>query len=87
MCLQFKIYHRSIAPMPGKWGGPRLGAGRPQLPADERRMERVVVMVTADELAALKRLAAARRLPPSTLAYQLLAPALRRQLGRIRGGH
>ena len=72
--------------MPGKWGGPRLGAGRPQLPADERRTERVVVMVTADELATLKRLAAARRVPPSTLAYQLLAPALRRRLGRIRGG-
>ena len=72
--------------MPGKWGGPRLGAGRPQLPADERRTERVVVMVTADELATLKRRAAARHLPPSTLAYQLLAPALRRQLGRIRGG-
>ena len=71
--------------MPGNWGGPRLGAGRPQLPANERRTERVVVMVTAEELVALKRLAAPRQIPPSTLAYQLLAPALRRQLDRIRG--
>jgi len=71
--------------MPGKWGGPRLGAGRPQLPADERRTERVVVMVTADELAALKRLAAVERVPPSTLAYQLLVPALRRARRRVRG--
>ncbi|HME72239.1 MAG TPA: hypothetical protein VKM54_20590 [Myxococcota bacterium] len=44
------------------------------------------MMVTADELATLKRRAAARHLPPSTLADQLLAPALRRLLGRIRGG-
>jgi len=72
--------------MTGKWGGPRLGAGRPQLPADVRRTERVVVMVTADELAVLKRMVATERVPPSTLAYQLLVPALRRQLGRVRGG-
>ncbi|HTF33585.1 MAG TPA: hypothetical protein VK714_07780 [Myxococcota bacterium] len=72
--------------MPAKWGGPRLGAGRPPLPVDERRTERVVLMVTADELATLKRRAAARHLPPSTLAYQLLAPALRRTRRRVPAG-
>ena len=37
-----------------------------------------LVMVTADEVTALKRRAVAQRVPPSILAYQLLAPALRR---------
>jgi len=52
--------------------------GRPPAPPEELRRNRVVVMVRDDELAALHRIADARGLPLGTVAYEVLAKALRR---------
>lgn len=60
------------------WGGPRTGAGRRAL-AGEARRNRVVVLVKDEELEKLRRLAGERRLPVGTVAYELLAKALRRR--------
>lgn len=67
--------------MKGRHGGPRVGAGRPRgsgRPPEEVRRNRVVVMLRDAEMAKLERLAEARELPLGTMAYELLAPALRR---------
>lgn len=63
------------------WGGPRKGAGRKagfgKAPEDVRR-NRVVVMLTDAELAALHRFAESRDSPLGTAAYELLSKGLRR---------
>jgi hypothetical protein len=53
--------------------------GRPPKPAEQVRRNRVIVMVTDRELAALRRRARAAGLPVGTLAYRLLAPRLHRR--------
>jgi len=61
------------------WGGPRRGAGRsPQL-TEEVRRNRVVVLLTDEQLETLQRLAEEATLPTGTLAYQLLARGLARR--------
>lgn len=53
--------------------------GRPRKPAEQVRRNRVVAMVTDAELAKLNRLAAHKRVPLGTVAYELLASALARR--------
>ena len=64
-------------------GGPRKGAGRPPGtgpgPSPYARRNRVAVLLSDAELRKLKRLADARDLPFGTVAYELLARALKRQ--------
>lgn len=66
----------------GSWGGKRVGAGRPKGsgtgPSPDSRRNRVAIMLTDVELVALERVAKKRKLPVSTLAYQLLARGLQR---------
>ncbi len=64
------------------WGGRRRGAGRPKGsgtgPSPGARINRVVAMLSNDELKALKRLARRKKLPLGTAAYQIIARALKR---------
>ena len=53
--------------------------GRPELPLEERRASRVVVMVTRAESEALDRLARAEGASRSTAAARILTRALRRR--------
>lgn len=63
------------------WGGARPGAGRPKGsgrgPSPEARRNRVAIMLSDLELRKLARIARRRRKPVATLAYELLAKALR----------
>ena len=63
------------------WGGARPGAGRPKGsgkgPSENARKNRVAVMLADSELEKLERLARRRGQPVATLAYKLLARALR----------
>lgn len=67
----------------GMWGGPRKGAGRPPGtgpgPSPDSRRNRVVVMLTDQELAKLRDLADERDLPLGTAAYEIVARALGRR--------
>jgi len=69
----------------GTWGGRRPGAGRPKGsgkgPSPFARRNRVAVMLTDEELAALRSLATRSDIPVSTAAYRLIA----RSLSRARG--
>ena len=56
---------------------PRMG--RPPKPVEEVRRNRLVVMVTDAELAAIQSMAAKRGIPQGTLAHEVLARALRRR--------
>jgi hypothetical protein len=56
-----------------KMGRPKGSGG----PPSRVRRNRVVVMVRDAELAHLRQLANRAQVPPSTLAYRLLAPRLR----------
>ena len=64
------------------WGGRRKGAGRPPGtgtgPSKDARINRVVAMLSNDELKTLERHAKRRNLPLGTAAYQIIARALRR---------
>jgi hypothetical protein len=64
------------------WGGKRPGAGRPKGtgtgPSPDARINRVVAMLSNDELKALKRIARQKKLPLGTAAYQIIARALKR---------
>lgn len=59
-------------------GGPRPGAGRPRTSGAIRR-NRVVLMLTDDELSKLTALAAERDLPLGTVAYEIVGRALSRR--------
>lgn len=52
--------------------------GRPPAPPEQVRRNRVVVMLTDIELAALHRVADAAERPPGTVAHDLLTRALRK---------
>jgi hypothetical protein len=64
------------------WGGKRPGAGRPKGsgtgPSPGARINRVVAMLSNDELKALKRIAREKKLPLGTAAYRIIARALKR---------
>ena len=53
--------------------------GRPRMPLDEARRNRVVIMLTDSELAKLHRLAERKDLPLGTVAYDIVARSLKRQ--------
>ncbi len=65
-------------------GGRREGAGRKPGPRSKVRHNRVVILLTDAELKALQRRARQRKLPMGTLAYELVAKALRRGRGTAR---
>jgi len=64
------------------WGGRRPGAGRPKGsgtgPSPGARINRVVAMLSNDELKALKRIARQKKVPLGTAAYQIIARAIKR---------
>ncbi len=64
------------------WGGRRPGAGRPPGtgtgPSRDARINRVVAMVSNNELKILQKYAKSEKLPLGTAAYQIIARALRR---------
>lgn len=64
------------------WGGKRPGAGRPKGsgtgPSPGARINRVVAMLSNDELKVLKKIARRKKLPLGTAAYQIIARALKR---------
>lgn len=64
------------------WGGRRPGAGRPKGsgtgPSPGARINRVVAMLSNDELKALQRIARRKKIPLGTAAYQIIARALKR---------
>jgi hypothetical protein len=64
------------------WGGSRPGAGRPAGtgtgPSKDARINRVVAMLSNDELKTLQKFAKRQKLPLGTAAYQIIAKALRR---------
>jgi hypothetical protein len=64
------------------WGGRRPGAGRPpgtgRGPSPGARINRVVAMLSNDELKILKRIAREKKLPLGTAAYEIIARALKR---------
>ena len=59
-------------------GGPR-GGGRPRKSEEAVRRNRLVVMLTDQEIALLRRLAKERGLPVGTVGYQIVGRALRRR--------
>jgi hypothetical protein len=65
-----------------QWGGRRRGAGRPPGtgtgPSKHARINRVVAMLSNDELKILQAHARREKLPLGTAAYRLIAKALRR---------
>lgn len=63
----------------GKTNSRHGRVGRPPLPADKVRSQRVVVMVTEPQLAKLAMLARRKRIPPSTLAFRYVEEALARR--------
>ncbi len=64
------------------WGGARLGAGRPTGTGTgtgkHARINRVVSMLTNAEFEKLAKIAARKKLPLGTFAYQLLSKGLSR---------
>ena len=62
------------------WGGRRPGAGRPpgtgKGPSPGARINRVVAMLSNDELATLKLIARKKKLPVGTAAHEILSRAL-----------
>jgi len=65
------------------WGGRRPGAGRPpgtgRGPSPGARINRVVAMLSNDELKALRGYAKQRKLPVGTAAHHIIAQVLKRQ--------
>jgi hypothetical protein len=71
------------AKMKGRWGGPRKGAGRPpgsgSGPSPDARRNRLTITLRDDELEVLRRMADKRDLPVGTVAYEIVARAIRRR--------
>lgn len=78
-----KASSKKKAKKKGSWGGARPGAGRPkgsgQGPSPNSRRNRVAVMFSNTELAALKKIARAEKQPLSTAAYAIIEKRLRRK--------
>jgi hypothetical protein len=64
------------------WGGRRTGAGRPPGtgtgPSKNARINRVVAMLSNDELKTLQKYAKKEKLPLGTAAYRIIAKVLKR---------
>jgi hypothetical protein len=69
-----------------KVGGARLGAGRPPLPPDVTRTERVMVNLSPPERAGLRALAAEQLRTEADVMRRLLLLALRRKAAHGAGG-
>jgi hypothetical protein len=66
----------------GSWGGVRAGAGRPKGtgtgPSKDARVNRIVAMLSNDQLKKITRRAKKARLPLGTYAYQIIERSLAR---------
>ncbi len=73
---------KTVRKKKSQWGGRRRGAGRPPGtgtgPSKHARINRVVAMLSNDELKILQAHARREKLPLGTAAYRLIAQALRR---------
>ncbi len=73
---------KSVRKKKSRWGGRRKGAGRPPGtgtgPSKHARINRVVAMLSNDELKTLQAHARRQKLPLGTAAYRIIAKALRR---------
>jgi hypothetical protein len=73
---------KSVRKKKSQWGGRRKGAGRPPGtgtgPSKHARINRVVAMLSNDELKILQAHARRQKLPLGTAAYRIIAQALRR---------
>jgi hypothetical protein len=73
---------KSVRKKKSRWGGRRKGAGRPPGtgtgPSKHARINRVVAMLSNDELKILQAHARREKLPLGTAAYRIIAKALRR---------
>jgi hypothetical protein len=73
---------KTVRKKKSQWGGRRRGAGRPPGtgtgPSKHARINRVVAMLSNDELKILQAHARREKLPLGTAAYRLIAKALRR---------
>lgn len=73
---------RKVRKKKSGWGGRRPGAGRPPGtgtgPSKDARINRVVAMLSNDELKILQRYARQEKLPLGTAAYRIIAKALSR---------
>jgi hypothetical protein len=82
MSARKKSSKKKSARKQSNWGGRRRGAGRPPGtgtgPSKNARINRVVAMLSNDELSILQAHAKRERLPLGTAAYQIIARALRR---------
>lgn len=72
-----RLAKQSVPPkVKKKKGGPRLGSGRPGKPVSAVRRNRLVLLVTDQELADLRGRAAKATKPPATLAHEYLCHGL-----------
>jgi hypothetical protein len=73
---------KTVRKKKSQWGGRRRGAGRPPGtgtgPSKHARINRVVAMLSNDELKILQAHAKREKLPLGTAAYRIIAQALRR---------
>ena len=73
---------KTVRKKKSQWGGRRRGAGRPPGtgtgPSKHARINRVVAMLSNDELKILQAHARREKLPLGTAAYRIIAQALRR---------
>jgi hypothetical protein len=73
---------KTVRKKKSRWGGRRKGAGRPPGtgtgPSKHARINRVVAMLSNDELKILQAHARREKLPLGTAAYRIIAKALRR---------
>ena len=73
---------KSVRKKKSRWGGRRKGAGRPPGtgtgPSKHARINRVVAMLSNDELKILQAHAKREKLPLGTAAYRIIAKTLRR---------
>jgi hypothetical protein len=73
---------KTVRKKTSQWGGRRKGAGRPRGtgtgPSKHARINRVVAMLSNEELKTLQAHARRQKLPLGTAAYRIIAKALRR---------
>jgi hypothetical protein len=77
-----KVSKKKSVRKKSRWGGRRKGAGRPPGtgtgPSKHARINRVVAMLSNDELKILQAHARREKLPLGTAAYRIIAKTLRR---------
>lgn len=67
-----------------KEGSQKRPIGRPRLPEDKARRNRVVITITSAEYAAAERLAEERGIPIATVLYEMVSRSLRRHTKKER---